>query len=140
MWTGRAVAEGTKGLFPLVADEGGVAGHFAATGGWSGVRKALTLCWESLSRPATSYSSRRLARSSSEVTETSASRSSVGCWHRRLTGTPHPQSSVIFADSSAIHKIAPEKVREYKDQGITQKSLYKSVLNPVITALLRRRV
>lgn len=45
-----------------------------------------------------SYSSTRLARSSSEVIETSASRSSVGNWQRRITAVAHISS--IFDDSS----------------------------------------
>ena len=45
-----------------------------------------------------SYSSIRFARSSSEVTETSASRSSVGSWHRIVTVDPH--ISVIFDANS----------------------------------------
>lgn len=51
------------------------------------------------SRPARSYSSMMLARSSSDLTDTSASRSSVGSWQRRLTAT-HPHISLIFSCSS----------------------------------------
>lgn len=47
-----------------------------------------------------SYSSMRFARSSSEVIETKASRSSVGNWHRRLTLTVAPHISPSFNNSS----------------------------------------
>lgn len=46
-----------------------------------------------------SYSSMRFARSSSEVIETSASRSSVGNWQRRLTAVD-PHISPIFDNNS----------------------------------------
>ena len=50
-----------------------------------------------------SYSSMIFARSSSEVIETSASRSSVGNWQRRLTAVPH--ISPIFNNSSVPYNI-----------------------------------
>lgn len=51
---------------------------------------------------ARSYSSTRLARSSSEVTETRASRSSLGNWQRKLTEIEVPQSSPNFNKSSVV--------------------------------------
>ena len=48
---------------------------------------------------ASSYSWSRLARSSSHVTEMSASRSSVGSWHRRCASQPH--NSLSFRCNSA---------------------------------------
>lgn len=49
-----------------------------------------------------SYSSIRFARSSSEVIETNASRSSVGNWHLRITEVPHISPS--FAINSIIEQ------------------------------------
>ncbi|GER51554.1 ragB/susD domain protein [Striga asiatica] len=52
------------------------------------------------------YSSIRFARSSSDVTDTSASRSSVGNWHLRFTEAPHISAS--FTTSSANRGIEPK--------------------------------
>lgn len=49
-----------------------------------------------------SYSSIRLTRSSSEVMETKASRSSAGNWQRRCV-TDEPQSSSSFGSSSVTN-------------------------------------
>ncbi|GLT36628.1 hypothetical protein SLA2020_109930 [Shorea laevis] len=48
-----------------------------------------------------SYSSMRFARSSSEVIDTRASRSSAGNWHRKHTAVPHISRS--FNDNSVAH-------------------------------------
>ncbi|RWV81689.1 hypothetical protein GW17_00056862 [Ensete ventricosum] len=93
---GRSVEIGTvglvleEGLEEEEHDDGGVR-----------KRKARIFRGEGRSRLAMSYSSTRLARSSSEVTETRASRSSVGSWHRRLTA-PHPHNSLSFTCSSGL--------------------------------------
>lgn len=63
-------------------------------GDFGGERKALILSDETRS-----YSSMRLARSSSEVMETRASRSSEGNWQRKCL-TEAPQSSSSFSNSS----------------------------------------
>lgn len=68
---------------------------------FGGERKALT--FKEVEDATRSYSSMRFARSSSEVIETNASRSSVGNWQRRLTAEPH--NSPIFNNSSVKHKI-----------------------------------
>lgn len=52
------------------------------------------------SRLARSYSSITLDRSSSDLIEISASRSSVGSLHRSDTCDPRPHSSPIFASNS----------------------------------------
>lgn len=62
-----------------------------------GERKALIFIEEG-GDATRSYSSMRFARSSSEVIETSASKSSVGNWQRRLTADPY--ISPIFTNSS----------------------------------------
>lgn len=52
------------------------------------------------SRLARSYSSIRLDKSSSDVIEINASRSSDGSLHRNDTCDPRPHSSPIFASNS----------------------------------------
>lgn len=64
-----------------------------------GERNALIFIDEE-GEAARSYSSMRFARSSSEVTETRASRSSLGNWQRKLTEVEVPQSSPNFNSSS----------------------------------------
>lgn len=59
-----------------------------------------------------SYSSMRFARSSSEVIETKASRSSVGNWQRKLTAEPH--SSPIFNNSSVTQEIPTDQTNSQK--------------------------
>lgn len=62
-----------------------------------------------------SYSSIRFARSSSDVIETRASRSSVGNWHLKLTEDPH--ISLSFTNSSDKSKSnfiqTPENTPKY---------------------------
>ena len=65
--------------------------------GFGGERNALTFRDEG-GDAALSYSSMRFARSSSEVIDTRASRSSDGNWQRRLTDVPH--NSPSFNNSS----------------------------------------
>lgn len=65
-------------------------------------RKALILKDDDGTTAARSYSSMRLARSSSEVIDTKASRSSVGNWHLKLTDDPH--ISLIFTNNSIIYE------------------------------------
>ena len=66
-------------------------------GGFGGERNALIFRDEG-GDAALSYSSMRFARSSSEVIDTRASRSSDGNWQRRLTDVPH--NSLSFNNSS----------------------------------------
>lgn len=74
--------------------DGAVENLFGDLGGVGGERKALIFSDETRS-----YSSMRFARSSSEVMETRASRSSEGNWQRRCL-TEAPQSSSSFSNSS----------------------------------------
>ena len=77
-------------------DGGGVAESLF--GGLGGERKTLIFSGDAAAR---SYSSMRLARSSSEVMDTKASRSSAGNWQRRcLTAEPHSSSSFSM---SSVH-------------------------------------
>ena len=80
-------------------DEGGEIGFLVDLGS---ERKAL-IFKEDGGDATRLYSSRRLARSSSEVIETRASRSSVGNWQRRLTAVPH--ISPIFNNSSVPYNM-----------------------------------
>lgn len=60
-----------------------------------------------------SYSSMRFARSSSEVMETRASRSSAGNWHRKHTAVPHispsfnNSSEKVMERSTARTRVSP---------------------------------
>jgi len=77
--------------------DGAVENLFGDLGGVGGERKALIFSDETRS-----YSSMRFARSSSEVMETRASRSSEGNWQRRCL-TEAPQSSSSFSNSSVVY-------------------------------------
>ena len=70
--------------------------------GFGNERKALIFRDEG-GDGALSYSSMRLARSSSEVIDTRASRSSEGNWQRRLTDALHNSPSFINSSVPVPH-------------------------------------
>ena len=95
--------------------DGAVENLFGDLGGVGGERKALIFSDETRS-----YSSMRFARSSSEVMETRASRSSEGNWQRRCL-TEAPQSSSSFSNSSVVNDTHAIRVYDYKTKNTKHK-------------------
>lgn len=96
-------------------EEGG--GEMFLVYNFGGERNALILKLnDEGGEAARSYSSMRLARSSSEVMETRASRSSLGNWQRKLTQTDVPHSCPNLNNSSVPYHVLQLLQLEYRIQ------------------------
>ena len=96
--------------------------------GFGGERKALIFRDEG-GDGALSYSSMRLARSSSEVIDTRASRSSEGNWQRRLTDALHNSPSFINSSVPVPHNrkytflLSKIKFKKKKKRSLTNRKM-----------------